>query len=248
MKTLHLILFLVLNLTLAAQTAENTLRALVMPKNIEHIIAMETKLAEHYTMPAPKDSSWFEYRSGSNKVLITAGHATAHLREGKVKRADGGTGSLGMELHKLRDVPLFFTKYQSPSDPNYYDANAFKDSLAVIIRQVHPTIVIDLHCSHPYRPFDIDFGTMNGESCLTRMDLLDSLKTALHREGLINQSQDYFAAAKHHTITKFVVREGVPCIQMEINANYISPALGNGNGQKTARLLQALLRFIDGVN
>jgi len=248
MKYSLFIPFILINLILSAQTVENTQRAIVMPKNIEHIIASESKLAENYNSIAPKDSSWFEYRTGSKKVLITAGHATSHMREGKIKRADGGTGSLGVELNKLMDVPVFFTKYLSPSDPNYYDNNAFKDSLAVIIRQIKPTIVIDLHCSHPYRPFDVDFGTMNGKSYLSRVDLLDSLKTVLKNEGLINQSQDYFAAAKHMTITKFIVGDGVPCIQLEINANYISPDLGNINAQKTAHLLQALIRFINLVN
>ncbi len=245
MKNLIFTLLVLSGLTLSAQTTQKSQRAIVMPKNIQRIIAMENKLSENYTVPAPKDSSWFEYRTGSKKILITAGHATAHMREGNIKRADGGTGSLAMELNNLRDVPVFFTKYQSPSDPNYYDDNAFKDSLAILIEQLKPTLVIDLHCSHPYRPFDIDFGTMNGKSYLKREGLLNDLKIILHNEGLINQSQDYFAAAKSMTITKFVHNQGVPCIQLEINANYISADMGNTHGQMTAKLLQALIRFID---
>ncbi len=245
MRNLACILLMLISLALEAQI--KTQRAIVTFKNVNNIIASEKKLSENYTKPAPKDSSWFEYRSGTYNVLITAGHATAHMREGKMKRADSGTGSLAIELNKLMDLPVFFTKYLSPSDPNYYDNNAFKDSLAIILETLKPVIVIDLHCSHPYRPFDVDYGTMNGKSYLNREDLLDSLKTSLKREGLINQSQDYFAAVKNNTITKFVHNHGVPCIQLEINANNISAELGNINGQKTAQILQALIRYINGI-
>ena len=245
MKNLIIILFILISLTVEAQTIDQTQRAIVMPKNITSIIDSEKKLSENYTTPVPKDSSWFEYRTGTKNILIIAGHATAHTREDNIKRADGGTGSMAIELNRKMNVPVFFTKYLAPSDPNYYDDNAFKDSLAIILEQLKPEIVIDLHCSHPYRPFDIDFGTMNGKSYLNREDLLESLKLALNNEGLNNQSQDYFAAAKSQTVTKFVHSMGIPCIQLEINANYISADMGNVNGQNTAKLLQALIRFVD---
>jgi len=247
MKKLLVILFLISGMNLTAQRADNTPKAIIIPLHINQMRVSEKRLSEHYNTPVPQDSSWFEYRTGSKKVLIVAGHAAAHMREEKRQYADEGTGSLGIKLNHLADVSVFFTKYLSPSDPNYYDNNAFKDSLAIIIDQMKPIIVIDLHCAHPYRPFDIDFGTMNGKSYLMRDDLLKDLKAALKNEGIINFSQDYFAAVKNKTITKFVSNKGVPCIQLEINANYLSPDLGFVEGQKTAQLLQALIRFIEHV-
>ena len=161
-----------------------------------------------------------------------------------MKQADGGTGSVAIELNKLSNVPILYTTYCSPSDPNYYDSNEFKDTLAKFLTELKPILVLDLHGSHPFRPYDIDFGTMNGKSYLTRKDFLDSLKIAFINEGLINQSQDYYSAEKNQTITKFISGRGIPCIQLEINSNYLSANLGNIYGQKTAQLLQALLRFI----
>jgi len=75
--------------------------------------------------------------------------------------------------------------------------------------------------------------------------LFNKLKKVLKNEGLLNQSQDYFSAESNQTITKFLFNRNVTCIQLEINSNYLSPNLGDVYGQKTAQLLQALMRFID---
>jgi len=78
---------------------------------------------------------------------------------------------------------------------------------------------------------------MNGISYLSRIDLLNWLKTALRDEGLINQSQDFFSAKENQTITKFLHKKGIPCIQLEINANYISADNGSVYAQKTAQFV-----------
>lgn len=151
-------------------------------------------------------------------------------------------------LNKLRNVHVLFTTFLSPSDPNYYDDNDFKRKLSQIVDSIKPIIVIDLHGSNPVRPYDVDFGTLNGLSYLDRKDLFDSLSYELNTNSLENQSLNYFSASTNKTITKFLYNKNIPCIQLEINSNYLSPDEGNIYSQKTAQLLQALLRFIDDVN
>jgi hypothetical protein len=239
------ILITVLNCSLQAQT--NTPKAKVVPENIDSIIFFEKKFSENETKPAPNNKKSFEFKPGTKKILFVAGHATAHKREGVTKPADSGTGSLAVELNKLLNVPILFTVFLSPSDPNFSDNNEFKDSLAKLLTKIKPIIVIDLHGSNAFRPYDVDFGTMNGKSYRNRIDLLNSLKTALKNEGFINQSQDFFSAEFNQTVTKFVFNKGIPCIQLEINSNNISADDGNIFGQKTAQLLQALIRFADAI-
>ena len=220
-------------------------KAIITPENIDSMIVFERRFVKNENKPAPPDSSSFEFRSGTRKILFVAGHATAQKREGKTKPADGGTGSLAVELNKLLNVPVLYTVFLSESDPNFEDNNAFKDSLAKIISKLKPIIVIDLHASNTSRPYDVDFGTMKGISFLKRKDLLAKLKTVMKDEGLINQSQDFFSASKNQTITKFVHGRNIPCIQLEINGNWLQPEKGNLNAQKTAQLLQALFRFVN---
>lgn len=222
-------------------------KAIVKPEFIDSIISLEKQFAPFYEVPAPADKNWFEYKPGNKKILFVAGHATAQTRLGEIKYADGGTGSLILELHALRDVPILYTTYLSPSDPNYYDNNTFKDSLDKLLDIIKPTVVIDLHASHPFRPYDVDFGTMNGKSYGSKKPLFDTLVTKLYENGLRDLSLDLFAAEKYQTVTKFVSGKGYPCIQLEINSNFLEADSGDVYAQKTAKLLQGLLRYIDAI-
>jgi hypothetical protein len=244
MKKTLIALFILINWGLSALALEKTQKAIVTSATIDSVISIEKKISINSSIPPPANAHWFEYQKGTKNILVIAEHATAQMREGKLKQADGGTGSLTIELNKLSNVPILYTTYLSPSDPNYYESNEFKDTLAKLLIELNPILVLDLHASHPFRPYDIDFGTMNGKSYLARKDFLDNLKIAFFNEGLINQSQDFYSAEKNQTTTKFISGKGIPCIQLEINSNYLSANLGNIYGQKTAQLLQALLRFV----
>jgi len=227
----------------------NLEKAIVTPSQIDTLIFLEKQFSENDSTPPPQNEKWYRFLPGkNNKVLVTAAHATSQMREGAIKRPDGGTGSLALSLNKYRNIPVLVTSYMSPSDPNYYDDNEFKDSLSKIIDELKPILIIDLHGSHPFRPYDVDFGTMKGRSMSERKYLLDSLTLELRQNGLTNLSLDYFSASTNQTITKFVWNKGYSCIQLEINSNYLSADEGNIYAQKTAQLLQALIRFIDDIH
>ncbi len=174
------------------------------------------------------------------------------MREGQLKPEDRGTGALAVMLNKLAGCPVIYTTHQSPSDPNYYDGNAFKRTLAQMIELYAPVLVLDLHTSHFNRPYDVDFGTMGGTSLLGAPTFLQLLAKSLRNEGLSNFSQDFFAATNNQTITKWVAKHGVPGIQCEFNSTWILPpgrpeqhALQQ---QRFAQLLQALTRFVRAVD
>jgi hypothetical protein len=179
--------------------------------------------------------------------MFVAPHTTSQTREGKLKAADAGTGSLIEALNILRDVPVLYTIYLSPSDPNYYDSNEFKDSLSKLVSSVKPLLVIDLHASDYSRPYDIDFGTMHGASLLDMGRWLDTLTRELQTSGITNMSSNFFPAEKNETDTKFISKHGYACIQLEINAKYLLPDSGKKYALRTLALLQALIRFIDDI-
>ena len=232
----------------ASYTQNSTLKAIITPANIDSFISFNKTFEQNETKPAPSDKASFEFKNGTRKILFIAGHATAHIRNGNTKSADGGTGALAVSLNKLLNVPVLYTTFLSESDPNFEDDNSFKDTLAKIVAKIKPIFVIDLHTSNASRPYEIDFGTLNGISFLKRKDLLARLKIIFKNEGLINQSQDFFSASENKTITRFLHNRNIPCIQLEINFNNLSPDKGNLQSQRTAQLLQGLFRFVNTTN
>ncbi len=86
-------------------------KAIVTPANIENIIEYEKFFSKNDSILAPQDSIWFKYIPGQHKILFTAPHATAHIREDRIKEPDSGTGSLAVILNQLRNVPVLFTTY-----------------------------------------------------------------------------------------------------------------------------------------
>lgn len=222
---------------------------LISEADLSEAIGQEQWFSRRYHAEAPAGERWFDVKPGPSRVLVVAGHATAQIREGKRKPADRGTGSLALMLNKLAGTPVIYTTYQSPSDPNYYDDNAFKEAVSTLLREVKPLVVLDLHASRADRPYDVDLGTLHGRSLLGRPELALRLRSALEAAGLRDISQDYFAAEHHQTVTKWVSGRGVPCLQIENNATRLAHASDNlTESERFAQLLQGLIRFITEVD
>lgn len=207
-------------------------RAIVKTEDVAAAIRAEWELRKHYDVLPQEGEAWFAFEESSSAVLVSAPHATAQMREGKMKFADAGTGALAISLNRLAKTPVIYTTRESPSDPNFYDDNAYKQKLKEVIENRKPKLVLDLHASHWYRPYDIDFGTMNGSSLMGREIWLRRLAENLGRAGFHDFSEDYFAATTNQTVTKFVHKLGVPCIQLEINETWLN--LFNEAGIKLA--------------
>lgn len=244
-------------------------RAIVTVDDVQVAARYEAALSESYDTLPPADAAWFTVLQGPSHVLVIAGHATSQMREGKLKPADAGTGSLAAALHRLAGTTVIQTTYASPSDPNFYDDNAFKREVRRLVEEIRPRLVLDLHASHPNHPYDVDFGTMEGRSLLGQVALLDHLEARLHEESISNLSWDFFSASKNHTIIKWVSRMGVPAVQCEINSTWLLPpsarpvaSTGKAGAtsqpadewanalqyQRFAQVLQALVRFVREVD
>jgi len=224
-------------------------RAFITREHVAEAMEFEAKLAKRYTQPAPQGQPWFEVLPGDAKVLVVAGHATSHHREGVFKSQDGGTGGLAVMLNRLAGCPLIINAYQSPRDPNYYDDSEFKRALKELIERDRPALVIDIHASSSGRPYDIDFGTIGGKSLLGQGEHLERLVACLRREGMRNFSQDYFAASRRGTVTRFVSEMGVPCVQLEFNSSWLPHPEGGPvdlvQRQRVGQALQGMMRFVE---
>ncbi|AHG22452.1 hypothetical protein Z042_24705 [Chania multitudinisentens RB-25] len=223
-------------------------KALVTPEDIKEAIIYQQDADKNQDV-APKDGeAWFNVILGGAPIIISAPHATQPFREGKYRFSDGGgTAALAVLLGKLTDSTVIYTTKASPSDPNYYDDNAYKVRLAELINTQKPKLIIDIHGSHPFRPYDVDIGTMHGKSLLGNDELVTKLITSLRNEGITNYSNNYFAASKNGTITKFGTAYGVPTIQLEFSSIWLIPSDGNYAAHQFAQLLQGMVRYVNSV-
>jgi len=221
-------------------------KEIIEPAAITEAIELEKRIDAQSALPAPAHTPWFEVREGDVPVVVSAPHATMPFREGKYRFADGaGTAALAVLLHELCGVTCIYTTFESPSDPNFYDDNAYKAALLGLLERHHAVLVLDLHGSHPYRPYDLDFGTMEGRSVLGHDHLVPELAACLRREGLVNLSSNYFAASTNATVTRFASAHGVPAVQLEMNSTWLSPDRGDLEAHRFAQLLEALVRFVN---
>lgn len=225
-------------------------RALIDRADIDSVLdlKLDSTLRARERQPIPPGQDWFTVLLGTQRAIITAPHATRPFREGASRFSDGGgTASLAVALHHVCGVTVMHTTWDSPSDPNFHDDNTFKVRLRELIGRIEPLIVLDLHGSHAYRPYELDVGTMNGQSLLGKPQLVNDLVASFRREGILNISDNFFPAAKQQTVTKFAAALGVPAIQMELSALRVQPASGDDGAHRFAQVLQATAEFLGGL-
>ena len=121
----------------------------------------------------------------------------------------------------------------------------FKARLGELIAELHPVLVLDIHGSNAFRPYDIDLGTMHGQSVGGDPAIVPQLAAALRGAGLVNVSDNRFPAASNRTITRYAHARGVPAVQLEFSVTRTSPQDGPLAGHLFAQALEGLARFLD---
>jgi hypothetical protein len=242
----YLVVITIILVTSCAQTTPfRYKKAIVDVSDIKEAINLQEEIDSREGIKPPEGSGWFEIEKGSIPFIVTAPHATRPYREGEYRFSDGGgTAALAYALHKICSVTAIYTTYEGPSDPNYYDDNEFKEALGAVIDEIKPIGLIDIHGSNSYRPYEVDIGTMNGKSLLGDQELLDNLIKALYGEGITNISDNWFAASKNQTVTKFSANNNIPAMQLEISAVRLNPSDGNISAHLFSQTLQGLIEFL----
>lgn len=220
-------------------------KAVIEPADVEKAIVITKELDARKDQPVPKDTPWFEVKKGTIPVIITAPHATQPYRDKKYRFSDGGgTGGLAVALHDICDVTVVYTTYDSPSDPNYYDNNEFKAALERLINEVKPALLLDIHASNPYRPYDVDLGTMDGNSLRGDSSIVPDLINVFNKEGILSISMNRFSASTNQTITKYASAKGIPSVQLEFNSTRVSPSESDFAAHRFSQTLEAMAVFL----
>lgn len=240
-------IFIPLLLTcLSACTHVDYRRAIVDVPDVQKAVTVAKELDGRKDQSPPDGIKWFEVRKGGLPVIVTAPHSTQPFREGKYRFSDGGsTAGLAVALHEICNISILYTTYPSPSDPNFYDDNDFKNQLGKLITEIKPIMLLDVHASHPYRPYEVDLGTMNGLSVLDDKQFIPALLDAFKQEGLVSTSVDWFAASNNQTITKYASSKGVPSVQLEFSATRMVSDGDAMAAHRFAQAIQAVARFLE---
>lgn len=185
----------------------------------------EASQKKAYKEPVSDQSDGLIYIKGDKPVLVTAPHATAHVRLGKFKRQEFFTGALAVILHSLTGCHVLYSSNLSEIDPNYYEESAFKKRLADIARRFDIRFLIDLHGTGTGRDSDIYPGIGRDKAFLLGGErYFDALQSAAEPYSISIGGQDVFPAAKQMTVTKFSARElRVPSMQLEIVSELRQP-------------------------
>lgn len=219
----------------------------VVPGDIDKAIVLANTLDGRANKPPPPGEKFFAELSGSQPVIVTAPHATRTVRNGVTRFSDGGgTGALAAALHAKCGVTVLYTAWKSPSDANHVPNNALKRRLGELIAAQAPVLVLDIHGSHPHRPYDVDLGTMHGESVEPDPAIVPQLTAALRTAGLMNVSDNHFPAAGPHTITRFARAKDVAAVQLEFSRTRLEPQGSRLDAHLFAQALEGVVKFLDG--
>jgi gamma-glutamylcyclotransferase (GGCT)/AIG2-like uncharacterized protein YtfP len=211
---------------------------------VDFALRFETHIRDFYKERLNSDSDGIHLLKGNTPVLVTAPHATAHVRMGKLKRQEFYTGAISVLLHSLTGCHALYTDRLSEPDPNYSDESPFKTKLAGIAAETGIEFLIDLHGTGPTRPDDIFPGVgRSGEFLYGRHEYLTELGRVARLNGVSLGSTEVFTAARQPTVTRFSAAElGIPSMQLEISRRLRQP---DENPAGFVKLVKFLTEFID---
>ena len=117
------------------------------------------------TGTASVDDQVFVLR-GSASGLLTAEHATTHIRSGKRKDADWGTAGLGMVVHEDTDTSFVVAVGRQTGDANHDPEHPLKTEVQTIMGHERPLVIAGLHGMaagkfadlEDTKPFDVFIG------------------------------------------------------------------------------------------
>jgi gamma-glutamylcyclotransferase (GGCT)/AIG2-like uncharacterized protein YtfP len=207
---------------------------------VDFALRFEAHIKETYKERADEDSDGIIYIMGKIPVLVTAPHATAHVRMGKLKRQEFYTGALAVLLHSVTGCHALYTDRLSPVDPNHSDESPFKEKIYGIARKFGIELLIDLHGTGSERPGDVFPGIGRNKEFLNgRPDFYSGLEQSAASHGVSLGSTGVFPAARQMTVTRFsATRLGIPSMQLEINQSLRQPESSPADFMKLVNFLK----------
>lgn len=216
-------------------------------KNPHHFaINLEASEGERFKQTPPEGLRAECHLRGELPVIVTAPHATRHMRLGKMKYRDKHTGALAIILHSMTGCHALYTHWASKTDPNYYDDAPFKERLEDVVKSYGIGFVLDLHGTLRGSGEEIYPGVgVEREFLRGKWQLLELLDMHLTNQRISLGGEDVFRACLQPTVAKYASRTlGIPAMQLEIGDALREP---EKNPKGFISLVSALASFINAI-
>lgn len=155
-----------------------------------------------------------ESRTG---ILISAPHAVTHIRDGKKKRADRGTGGLAIALGMLTKAG-YVVETSGTGDPAWDTSHPFKET----VQTLAPLLIIDVHGmkNNPHVDIDLGRGKFFGD---VEDQLVHSFQRLGEEQNIRVGIDTVFNASRESTVTSWAQAQGIMAFQVEIGADLRPP-------------------------
>ena len=153
---------------------------------------------------------------GPRPVLISACHATSHIRSGCIKIGEKMTGVLAIALGLSLKAKVVLPIRQQSDDPNFdLYSGTYKTTVAGLINDCG--LVLDLHGMTDSHHSDICLGFGHHQLQPPELSFIETLQSRGRQNRLRLTLNSPFASCHPGTIAEFARTNGCPAIQSELS-------------------------------
>lgn len=165
---------------------------------------------------------------GSRPLIISASHATPHVRLGRVKYAESKTGAIALLLGQILGGVSIIPLLPQNDDPNFdlIENGLYKATLASLLSE--DSVLLDIHGMKDGSGVDLCIGTGGLKPTPENlMPICNSLVSSFGLVGMTANIDDPFDASHPGTIAAFGWSRCRTSIQLELSvSSRIPPRLG----------------------
>ena len=166
------------------------------------------------------------FKKGALPIIFSAPHTYSHLRKGKIKIAEKGTGALALYLHENNNVHCIIKTAQNDDDPNFNEFSPFKNALSEYIKQNSIKYIFDLHELKPNRPTEINPVIDKGKLILGYEKLYLTIKQIFISNHLKTTEDFPFCGDNPNTVSRFINKKNqIFSLPIEINSRLLYPEI-----------------------
>ena len=166
-----------------------------------------------------ESSDTYDIKIGSRPVILTSAHGIGQKKRRGWKLPEFFTRGISKYVGEKADCSYLVKNRDTGVDPNKENDDEFKTILLQLIEKNHIKLAIDLHGAKQDWDFDVEIGTLNGQTI--GPEIIEKLTKCLNRNGIKKIAiNDPF---KGGDITRTVHEQaGIDCLQFEINRRFRS--------------------------
>ena len=205
-----------------------------MARRAETISKLERDLFSVNDYRGRADAPAFETVEGTLPALVSAPHAVTHLRDGRIKPSEDGTGAIALVLAQLAGCHAFVATRYDDCDPNWdpYERSAYKQALVAYVQERGISLVVDVHGMVAASSAAIAIGTADGRTVKAWPEIEARACELFEKHvGPYAQAQGKpivlngrYAARGENSIASTVAREcGIAVLQVELSTPYRVP-------------------------